>query len=135
MVLYDPADEDLSHVLLRCSDLVAFVSQVLYPGADRTAHEPDPNLTGVEPPHSLLWWLSSLQVTLESLYLHAIARPPEPLATAIQAYLAQHPEQAPKLRRILVEANERDFIRWDDVSTLITSPKPPDVEAGKRDCE
>ena len=123
VILYHFGDPDISQALLRCRDLVALVCQGLYPGADPTGYEPDPDLTFADPPATLLWWLSSLLVTLDSLYCHANARPDDPLATAIQAYLAQHPEQAARLRRVLVEANARDFTRWDEVSTLIASPE------------
>jgi len=49
-------------------------------------------------PATLLWWLSSLPVTLESLYYALATLPPDALAMALQAYLAQHPEQATELR-------------------------------------
>ena len=115
LVLYHLGDPDISQALLRCRDLVALVCQGLYPGADETGHEPDPELSFADPPASLLWWLSSLQVTLDSLYCHVIAAPSDPLATALQAYCSQHPEQVPRLRQVLVQANARDFTRWDDV--------------------
>jgi phosphosulfolactate synthase len=50
--------------------------------------------------------------------------------TALQAYLAQHPEQATELRRVLVEANERDFLianvlgRLDMSRVMIELPGP-----------
>ncbi len=121
LILYHPRDDDLSQALLRCSDLTAFLCQVLYPGSDPTGYYPDPTLTSVEPPATLLWWLSSLRVTLESLYCVMAASPPEALTTSLQGYLAQHPEQAPNLRRVLVEALDRDFTQWDQVQSLIAS--------------
>ena len=121
LILYHLDDPDIGQALLRCRDLVALVCQSLYPGADPTGYEPDPKLPYAEPPASLLWWLCSLQVTLDSLYCHVIAGPPDPLATALQAYISQHPEQIPQLRQVLVEANARDFTRWDEVSTYIAS--------------
>jgi hypothetical protein len=42
VVLYDPSDDDLSQVLLRCSDLAGFICQVLYPGSDPVGHYADP---------------------------------------------------------------------------------------------
>jgi hypothetical protein len=39
----------------------------------------------------------------------------------LQGYLAQHPEQATELRRVVVEALERDFARWDRVRALIAT--------------
>jgi hypothetical protein len=122
--LYDPSDDDLSQVLLRCSDLAGFICQVLYPGSDPVGHYADPKLSHVDPPATLLWWLSSLRVTLESIYCALAASPPDALMTALQAYLAQHPEQATELRRVLVEANERDFAQWDRVRALIAAPAP-----------
>jgi hypothetical protein len=122
VILYDPSDGDLSQVLLRCSDLADFICQVLYPGSDPTGHDADPKLTHVDPPATLLWWLCSLRVTLESLACTLATAPPDALTTAFQAYLAQHPEQAFELRRVFVEANERDFVRWDRVRGLIASP-------------
>ncbi len=132
VILYHSGDRDISQALLRCRDLVALVCQGLYPGADSTGYEPDPELTSTDPPASLLWWLSSLQVTLDSLYCHALAYPAGPLATALQAYLSQHPEQTPRLRQVLLEANARDFIQWDQVSTFISSPKPLSESAPHR---
>jgi hypothetical protein len=119
VVLYDPSDDDLSQVLLRCSDLAGFICQVLYPGADPVGHYADPKLMHADPPPTLLWWLCSLRVTLESLACVLGTSPPDPLATALQAYLAQHPEQAVGLRGVLVEAIERDFTEWDRVLGLI----------------
>lgn len=124
VILYHDSDPDISEALLRCRDLVAFLTQNLYPGADATGQRPDPGLSWADPPHTLLWWLCSLQVTLESLYCYTCATPQEPLATAIQAYLTQHPEQAPRLRQVLLDANARDFTQWDQVSTFIASSKP-----------
>ncbi len=123
LILYHPGDPDISEALLRCRDLTAFVCQVLYPGADPYGQHPDPKLTFADPPATLLWWLCSLQVTLDSLYCHAIAHPAAPLATALQAYISQHPEQAPRLRQVLLEANASDFVQWDQVSTFIASPQ------------
>ncbi len=123
-ILYDDRDPDISEALLRCRDLAAFLCQVLYPGADATGQHPDPKLSATDPPPTLLWWLCSLQVTLDSLYCHTSSAPPDPLATAIQAYVAQHPEQAPRLRQVLVEANARNFTKWDQVPTFIASPEP-----------
>jgi hypothetical protein len=122
VILYDSSDGDLSQVLLRCSDLAGFICQVLYPGSDPTGHYADPKLTHVDPPATLLWWLCSLRVTLESLACTLATSPPDALTTALQAYLAQHPEQAAELRQVLVEALERDFVRWDRVRALIASP-------------
>ncbi len=119
LVLYHPSDSDLSQALLRCSDLTAFICQVLYPGSDPAGHYPDPKLTNVEPPASLLWWLCSLRATLESLYCCLEVSPPDVLTTSLQAYLAQHPEQATELRRVLAEALERDFTQWDQVRHVI----------------
>ena len=121
LILYHPGDPDISQALLRCRDLVAIMCQSLYPQADPTGHEPDPVLSFVDPPATLLWWLCSLQVTLDSLYCHIIATPPGPLATALHAYMAQHPEQDAKLRQVLVEANARDFTRWEEVSAFSVS--------------
>ena len=42
--------------------------------------------------------------------------------TALQSYLSQHPEQATELRRVLVEALERNLARWDRVRVLIATP-------------
>jgi hypothetical protein len=49
--------------------------------------------------------------------------PPSTLATALQADLAQYPDQATELRRLLVEALKRDFARWDRVRALIASQR------------
>jgi hypothetical protein len=127
VTLYDPRDDDLSQVLLRCSDLVAFICQVLYPGSDPAGHEVDPKLTHVDPPATLLWWLTSLRLSLEALYGVLATSPPDALTTSLQAYLDQHPEQASNLQRVLVEALERDFVRWDHVRTLIASPAAPNA--------
>jgi hypothetical protein len=121
VVLYDPSDDDFSQVLLRCSDLTGFVCQVLYPGSDPTGHYADPKLSHVDPPATLLWWLCSLRVTLESLACTLAAAPPDALVTALQGYLAQHPEQATELRQVLVVANERDFAQWDRMRALIAT--------------
>jgi hypothetical protein len=121
VMLYDPSDDNLSQALLRCSDLAGFICQVLYPGSDPTGHDADPKLTHVDPPPTLLWWLCSLRVTLESLACTLATSPPDALTTALQSYLAQHPEQAAELRRVLVEALERDFVGWDRVRALIAS--------------
>jgi hypothetical protein len=109
-------------VLLRCSDLTAFICQTLYPGADPAGHDCDPKLTHVDPPTTLLWWLNSMRATLESVYCALATSPPDALTTVLQAYLAQHPEQATDLSGVLIEALERDFTRWDQVRTLIMSP-------------
>jgi hypothetical protein len=122
VILYDPSDDDFSQALLRCSDLTGFICQVLYPWSDPTGHYADPKLSHVNPPPTLLWWLCSLRVTLESLACTLATTPPDALATALQAYLAQHPEQATELRQVLVEANERDFVRWDRVRALVAAP-------------
>jgi hypothetical protein len=124
VILYDPSDDDFSQVLLRCSDLAGFICQVLYPGADPTGHNANPKLTHVDPPATLLWWMCSLRVTLESIYCALAASPPDTLTTALQAYLAQHPEQAAELQQVLVEALERDFVRWERVRALIAAPAP-----------
>jgi hypothetical protein len=121
VILYDSSDGDLSQVLLRCSDLAGFICQVLYPGSDPTGHDADSKLTYVDPPATLLWWLCSLRVTLESLACTLAASPPDALTTALQGYLSQHPEQATELRRVLVEALEHDFVRWDRVWALIAA--------------
>jgi hypothetical protein len=121
VILYDPSDDGLSQVLLRCSDLTAFICQVLYPRSDPTGHDADPKLSHVDPPATLLWWLCSLRVTLESLACTFATSPPDALMTALQAYLAQHPEQASELRQVLVEALESDFVQWDRVRALIAS--------------
>ena len=131
VILYDPSDDDLSQVLLRCSDLTAFICQVLYPGSDPTGHDADAKLSHVDPPATLLWWLCSLRVTLESLYCTLATSPPDALTTALQSYLAQHPEQAGDLRRVLVEALERDFARWDRVRALIASPSASSERQGE----
>jgi hypothetical protein len=133
VILYHPSDDDLSQVLLRCSDLTAFVSQVLYPGSDPAGHDCDPKLRHAEPPPTLLWWLNSMRATLESVYCALATSPPDALATALQAYLAQHPEQASELHGVLVEALERDFTRWDQVRTWIASPPAPSAPAAHRD--
>ena len=78
-------------------------------------------LSHVDPPPTLLWWLCSLRVTLESLACTLATSPPDALATSLQAYLAQHPEQAAELRQVFVEALERDFARWDRVRALIAA--------------
>jgi len=123
VMLYDPSDSDLSQALLRCSDLAGFICQALYPGADPVGHDADPKLPHADPPLTLLWWLCSLRVTLESLACVLAASPPDTLQVALQAYLAQHPEQADELRRVLVEAIERDFVGWDRVRALAASAK------------
>ena len=128
VILYDPSDDDLSQVLLRCSDLAGFICQVLYPGSDPTGHDADPKLSHVDPPPTLLLWLSSLRVTLESIYCALAATPPDALTTALQGHLAQHPEQAAELRQVLGEALERDFVRWDRVRALIAAPAPSTSE-------
>ncbi|ETW93011.1 MAG: hypothetical protein ETSY1_41140 [Candidatus Entotheonella factor] len=124
VMFYHAADPDIAQALLRCSDLVALICQSLYPGADPYGQHPDPSLTPTDPPATLLWWLCSLQVTLDGLHCHVSAAPSDPLATAIQSYLAQHPEQAPRLRQVLVEANARNFVHWDRVTTFIALPEP-----------
>ena len=133
VMLYDPSDGDLTQALLRCSDLAGFICQVLYPGSDPVGHYADPKLTHVDPPPTLLWWLCSLRVTLESLACTLATSPPDALTTALQAYLAQHPEQATELRQVLGEALERDFARWDRVRALIASPAASSVPAEPRD--
>jgi hypothetical protein len=132
VILYGSGDGDLSQVLLRCSDLASFICQVLYPGSDPTGHDADPKLTHVDPPATLLWWLCSLRVTLESLACSLAASPPDALVTALQGYLAQHPEQATELRRVLVEALERDFARWDRVRALIAAAAGSSALAERR---
>jgi hypothetical protein len=124
VILYDSNDDDFSQALLRCSDLAGFICQTLYPGSDPTGCDANPRLTHVDPPATLLWWLCSLRVTLESLACTLASSPPDALQTALQSYLSQHPEQAPELRRVLVEANECDFVQWDRVRALIASPSP-----------
>jgi hypothetical protein len=119
--LYDPTDDDLSQVLLRCSDLTAFICQVLYPGSDPAGHYADARLAHAEVPPTLLWWLSSLRMTLESLYCTLSTTPPDALATVLQAYLAQHPEQASDLRQVLVDALARGFTRWEQVRSVMAS--------------
>ena len=133
LALYDPSDDDLREVLRRCSDLTTFICQTLYPGADPTGHDCDPKLSHAELPPTLLWWLSSLRATLESLYGTLTTSPPDALTTTLQAYLAQHPEQASQLHGVLVEALERDFTRWDQVRTWIASPGTPSSPAAHRD--
>lgn len=76
LILYHPGDPDISEAILRCRDLVALLCQGLYPGADPAGYAPDPKIAFVEPPATLLWWLCSLQMTLDSLYCHASAAPP-----------------------------------------------------------
>lgn len=132
VILYDPSDDDFIQALLRCSDLTGLICQTLYPGSDPTGHDIDPKLTHVDPPATLLWWLCSLRVTLESLYVALASSPPDALTTALQAYLAQHPEQAAELRRVLVDANERDFVRWERVRALIASPASPSALSERR---
>jgi len=132
VILYDPSDDDLSQALLRCSDLTAFICQVLYPGSDPTGHYADPKLSHVDPPATLLWWLCSLQVTLESLACTLATSPPDALTTSLQSYLAQHPEQDAGLRRVLVEALGRDFVGWDRVRALIAAPEGSDAPAERR---
>jgi hypothetical protein len=127
VTLYNPSDDDLSQVLLRCSDLTAFICQVLYPGSDPAGYYCDPKLAHVDPPATLLWWLSSLRVTLENLYGVLATSPPDALTTSLQAYLDQHPEQASDLHRVLVEALKRDFVRWDQVRTLIAAAAAPNT--------
>ncbi len=121
VILYDPSDDDLSQVLLRCSDLTGFICQVLYPGADPVGHYADPTLSHVDPPATLLWWLCSLRVTLESVYCTLATAPPDALTTALQGYLSQHPEQAAELRQVMVEALERDFVGWNRVRAWIAA--------------
>jgi hypothetical protein len=121
VILYDPSDGDLSQVLLRCSDLAGFICQMLYPGSDPVGHYADPKLSHVDPLPTLLWWLCSLRVTLESLACTLATAPPDALTMALQAYLAQHPEQATELRRVFVEALGGDFVRWDRVRALIAT--------------
>jgi hypothetical protein len=132
-MLYDPSDGDLGQVLLRCSDLTGFICQVLYPGADPVGHDADPKLSHVDPPAPLLWWLCSLRVTLESLSCTLATTPPDALVTALQGYLAQHPEQATELRRVVVEALERDFARWDRVRSLIAATVGSSAAVERRD--
>jgi hypothetical protein len=108
-------------VLLRCSDLAGFICQTLYPGANPVGYNADPKLSHVDPLPTLLWWLCSLRVTLESLACTLATTPPDALTTALQAYLAQHPEQAAELHRVLVEALGGDFVRWDRVRALIAT--------------
>jgi len=122
VILYHPSDDDLSQALLRCSDLAGFICQVIYPGSDPIGHYADPKLSHVDPPATLLWWLCSLRVTLESLACTLATVPPDALMTALQSYLSQHPEQATELRRVLVEALERNLARWDRVRVLIATP-------------
>ena len=132
VILYDPSDGDLSQVLLRCSDLAGFICQVLYPGADPVGHDADPKLSHVDPPPTLLWWLCSLRVTLESLAFTLATSPPDALTTVLQSYLAQHPEQATELRRVVVEALERDFVGWDRVRGLIAAPAGSNAPVERR---
>jgi hypothetical protein len=127
--LYDPSDDDVGQVLLRCSDLTAFICQVLYPGSDPAGHYADAKLRHAGPPATLLWWLSSLRMTLESLYCTLVTSPPDALATALQAYLAQHPEQASDLRQVLVDALARDFTGWQQVRGVMVSAPPPNEDA------
>jgi hypothetical protein len=133
VTLYDLSDGDLSQALLRCSDLAGFICQALYPGADSVGHYADPKLTYADPPSTLLWWLCSLRVTLESLACALAASSPDTLTTALQAYLAQHPEQAVELREVLVEALERDFTEWDRARTLIASQEASSALAKRLD--
>jgi hypothetical protein len=121
VMLYDPSDNDLSQVLLRCCDLLAFICQTLYPGSDPAGHKVDPKLSHVDPPATLHWWLCSLRVTLESLSCTLATSPPDALTTALQAYLAQHPEQAPALQRVLVAALAHGFVQWDQMLASIAS--------------
>jgi hypothetical protein len=132
VILYDPSDNDLSQALLRCSDLAGFICQVLYPGADPVGHDADPKLSHVDPPPTLLWWLCSLRVTLESLYCTLATSPPDALTTALQGYLSQHPEQAAELRRVLVEALARNFVRWGQVRALIAAATASGASAEPR---
>lgn len=132
LIFYQDSDPDISEALLRCRDLVSWSCQSLYPGADPYGQYPDPTLTPTEPPATLLWWLCSLQVILDGLHCHVSAAPQEPLATALQAYLAQHPEQASRLRQVLIEANARDFIEWDQFTTFIASPQSKGESAPHR---
>lgn len=120
-ILYDDSEPDIREALLRCRDLVTFLCQRLYPGADLTGQHPDPRLSATDPPPTLLWWLSALQVTLDELHAHVSANLPDPLTTALRAYMAQHPEQASQLRQVLVEANARDFIQWDQMTAFMAS--------------
>lgn len=124
VMFYHAADPGVGQALLRCRDLVSLICQSLYPGAGPDGHHPDPALLPTEPPATLLWWLCSLQVTLDELHCHVSAAPPDPLATALKSYLAQHPELAPALRQVLVEANARNFTKWDQVTSFIASPEP-----------
>jgi hypothetical protein len=133
LALYDPSDDDLREVLRRCSDLTTFICQTLYPGADPTGHDCDPKLSHAELPPTLLWWLSSLRATLESLYGTLTTSPPDALHTTLQAYLAQHPAQASQLHGVLVEALERGFTQWDQVRTWIAPPGAPSARAAHRD--
>jgi hypothetical protein len=68
-------------------------------------------------------------MTLESLYSTLVTSPPDALATALQAYLAQHPEQASELRQVLVEALARDFTGWQQVRRVMVSAPPPNEDA------
>ena len=71
-------------------------------------------------------------MTLESLACTLEASPTDALATALQAYLAQHPEQADELRRVLVEANERDYVGWDRAWELIASSSSSRASSERR---
>jgi hypothetical protein len=73
-----------------------------------------------------------LRVTLESLACTLATAPPDALTTALQGYLAQHPEQAAELRRVLVEALGRDFVGWDRVRALIASLSASSTAAEQR---
>ncbi|ETW97545.1 MAG: hypothetical protein ETSY1_22230 [Candidatus Entotheonella factor] len=130
VMLYHAGDPDISQALLRCSDLVAWICQGLYPGADPYGQHPDPTITPTEPPTTLLWWLCSLQATLDGLHCHVSADLPDSLTTSLQAYLAQHPEQSSRLRQVLVEANAHNFTQWDQVIACMTSPKPVQKSKG-----
>ena len=123
LVLYDPSDADMSQALLRCNDLLGFLCQALYPGSDPAGNYANPELTHIDPPVTLLWWLCSLRVTLEQLYLTLSTSPPEPLQMALQAYLAEHRGQETALRQVLAAALACDFTQWDSVRMSMVPPE------------
>jgi hypothetical protein len=71
-------------------------------------------------------------VTLESLACTLATAPPDALTTALQGYLAQHPEQATELRQVLVEALGRDFAQWDRVRALIAAAADSNAAVERR---
>lgn len=79
VILYHDSDPDISEALLRCRDLVAFLTQNLYPGADATGQRPDPGLSWADPPsHAALVVVLAPGHLGEPLLLHLRHAPGTP---------------------------------------------------------